>query len=607
MDATVAWSWSQIGHGPRDLLAVASTFRSDFTLASLEAMLVPDPVPVQALDELVSHSLLQKRPGPDAGYHVLDAIRAHVRTQLSPARRRELQLGHARLVVARSEDHMTRFLRGGYRGAGPASIRSADDLHAAYHAATEAGDLPLAARAAIGQATTFAWLGLIGSARQVTVDAWATADALDDELWARLATLFLSLLGEVEPFTDADVARLAAIATSTSSPLVSTRALRILAVRRSRHDQGGAIELGAAAIAAARSAGLQLELGFSLGNQAKYLQDAGRWREALAAAEEAVRVSRMLDVPVANGTSLTILASCQIAMGDLHGADQTLRSATAWTRNQDWNSVFFGDAMAVLAGVQLVLGRLREAEALLDEADALMARVGDLTDPHRTAQGNLLLARAFLAELRGQPRAALDALERAQLAFGAIDCRLEHAVTWSRIAWASAELGRGAAASAALERARELGGDDAPAWFATLLAIVGHRDAGSTPPGEGESLHLRLARAVLGRSAGPGAGRRYVLADQGRELIDPTGRRVALRGRRAVKGILRALAAAAPEILSVDDLFRAVWPGQVATHESARNRVYVSVSALRRLVGDTVVQSADSGYRLAPGVEIVEE
>ncbi|HUS66667.1 MAG TPA: hypothetical protein VMZ28_19150 [Kofleriaceae bacterium] len=601
MDAAVAWSWSLLSEPARDLLGAAAVFRAPFTLAGLEA--VAGAVALDALDELVSHSLLERDAEAGDTYRALDFIRAFARAQLAAQRRAELVLRHARHVVAPA----------------PPNARSADDLRAAYDAALEAGDLALAARAGVALSSAFAWLGLMSAARAALVDAYRRAgDAIDGEAWCALAVEALSLLDDAPPFGKAGVARLRD-AVSAASPAVRARAQRVLAAFHfKRGDLAGAAATGESAIAAAREAGAPLELAFSLSNQAHYLSLAGRGDEGLPLAEEAVRVARSLDLPVAHGTALSILAACQIEVGDAAGAVATLRAAVAWTRDAGWNAAAASArssrragrsrcaSMALLAESLLALGRLGEAEALLDDADALLAADGGVLDASRGFQGTLQLARGFLAELRGQPRAALDPLERAQQAFAVVGGGLAEAVVWTRIAWATQELGRAPAAAAALERARALAGGDAPPWLLDLLARVASHGADVPPVREVEPVAMRLARAVAAAGGAPRPAR-YVLSNGGRHLVGPTGARIDLGRRRAVPRILLALAAASPAALSVHELFEAAWPDQRATHESARNRVYVSLSTLRRLGAGDMVRSTEGGYRLAPGVEVVAE
>jgi hypothetical protein len=56
------------------------------------------------------------------------------------------------------------------------------------------------------------------------------------------------------------------------------------------------------------------------------------------------------------------------------------------------------------------------------------------------------------------------------------------------------------------------------------------------------------------------------------------------------------------ESCSVRTLLEAGWPGERVAPEPGANRVYVSVSALRKMGLRMVIERCDQGYRLAPGV-----
>jgi hypothetical protein len=54
--------------------------------------------------------------------------------------------------------------------------------------------------------------------------------------------------------------------------------------------------------------------------------------------------------------------------------------------------------------------------------------------------------------------------------------------------------------------------------------------------------------------------------------------------------------------LTVDDLLTAGWPGERPLPEAANNRVWVTISTLRKLGLGEVLQRWDGGYRLDPAV-----
>lgn len=57
-------------------------------------------------------------------------------------------------------------------------------------------------------------------------------------------------------------------------------------------------------------------------------------------------------------------------------------------------------------------------------------------------------------------------------------------------------------------------------------------------------------------------------------------------------------------VVAADELFVACWPGERMALASARNRLYVAVSNLRRAGLGEVLESVDGGYRIGPGVRV---
>jgi hypothetical protein len=110
-----------------------------------------------------------------------------------------------------------------------------------------------------------------------------------------------------------------------------------------------------------------------------------------------------------------------------------------------------------------------------------------------------------------------------------------------------------------------------------------------------------------GMPASPGrpAPVRVVIRNGGEWLETPHGRH-ALGTRGPLRRVLVALAEAqtlrAGAALTVDDLLTAGWPGERPLPEAANNRVWVTISTLRKLGLGEVLQRWDGGYRLDPAV-----
>jgi DNA-binding winged helix-turn-helix (wHTH) protein len=82
----------------------------------------------------------------------------------------------------------------------------------------------------------------------------------------------------------------------------------------------------------------------------------------------------------------------------------------------------------------------------------------------------------------------------------------------------------------------------------------------------------------------------------GRWLIADGGARIDLDGHPVLQRVLAVLAQA-PEPLSVMALFEAAWPDERIQPESAANRVYTAVRALRR-AGAAIITRPGRGYVL---------
>lgn len=97
---------------------------------------------------------------------------------------------------------------------------------------------------------------------------------------------------------------------------------------------------------------------------------------------------------------------------------------------------------------------------------------------------------------------------------------------------------------------------------------------------------------------------RIVIGPDADWIETPNGERHTLGGRRPLRRLLLALAEArrdrAGKPLTLDQLLDVGWPGETPLAEAGQNRVYVAISALRKLgLGDSL-QRWDNGYRIDP-------
>ncbi len=171
------------------------------------------------------------------------------------------------------------------------------------------------------------------------------------------------------------------------------------------------------------------------------------------------------------------------------------------------------------------------------------------------------------------------------------DFELARKIVWFERAVVAAPVERRATITEAVrvsDRIRELlGVVPDPAGFRTDVAAVLTRAGWTTPSGYGAVIDL-----------GP----------EGRTFTDPAGEHHVVGDRPAVRRILLALvdmrSTSAGRALSVRELFEAGWPGERAVSDSMSNRVYVTISFLRRHGLRSAIQRHDGGYRIDPDVEV---
>jgi predicted ATPase len=135
---------------------------------------------------------------------------------------------------------------------------------------------------------------------------------------------------------------------------------------------------------------------------------------------------------------------------------------------------------------------------------------------------------------------------------------------------------------------------------ADLMEAAKKPDALGVVPYDQES-DLRLLLALSARAPVTEGERVLRVGDEGRWFQPPGGARVSLGRRRAPRKILDGLALLAEQggpTQTVHDLFELGWPGERATFESARQRVYVAVHTLRKMGLQGILTNDDDGYLL---------
>jgi predicted ATPase/Tfp pilus assembly protein PilF len=267
-----------------------------------------------------------------------------------------------------------------------------------------------------------------------------------------------------------------------------------------------------------------------------------------------------------------------------------------------------------VAFIRLSLGLLALERGDLDTA---RDQVGRSVVTHQ-AVGNVLahayaLSTLGLLELdAGQPALALQLGEEAVAALEPLGHKVLLGISHCVIGLAALGLEQDPAPS--LTQARELVGDSGWGEGQAMLDVLEHLAGNTAQASELVHGHAR-SRIALRAQAGPlersvdEAPNALVVQEKGRWFRAPGGERVDLSRKRTLRPLLLKLVTwreeEPGEALDVEQLFRAVWPGERILERAKKNRVYVSVATLRRLGLDSLLDTRGDGYLLRPEVEVV--
>ncbi len=316
--------------------------------------------------------------------------------------------------------------------------------------------------------------------------------------------------------------------------------------------------------------------------------DLGDLVLAREAYERALPLERVAGDRRFEGITLGHLGLVAHDLGDLARAESFHREALAIHRAID-DRRFEGLAHAFLAAVMLERGDVDAAERALSEASAIDARLGDVDSGAllagigcavAAASGRIAPARELILRSRSDLAARDDDALRRALDLFALSVDVAEA-----------------------RRARTEGRDDDAR--ARLERVHGAL-AEAGPPA---CIEERLARRVVGRLLDEecSGATRTLVADDG-TWFESGGRRVSLRTRRALAGMLARLArereVAPGRSVALDALFEAGWPGETVLEASARRRVYVGIDTLRSLGLRSAIVQRDRGYGLGSAVEV---
>jgi len=261
-------------------------------------------------------------------------------------------------------------------------------------------------------------------------------------------------------------------------------------------------------------------------------------------------------------------------------------------------------ARAFVGHCHIERGRFGAARAAYEESLARLAKEGwrhtMVLAPYAAAvamEGDVDLAARTLDEAEASLRAMGQ--ERLSLAVHVWRGFLDLAEADRLRAFAAPET----AALARVEAARRR-------TLSTLVDPTPRPSGGGGPALAQQSTDLRVAlralsRAVAERAPAPVAPEAaWEVRSDGSVLVSPTGDRTDLTRRAALRRIAARLAServASPgDVVTVEALVAAGWPGESIAPKAGEARVYAAVATLRKLGLAGLLQSTGDGYRLDP-------
>ncbi|MBI1945789.1 MAG: AAA family ATPase [Deltaproteobacteria bacterium] len=572
--AALEASWSLLSTDEQATLACLGAFPASFTLEAAEAivMLPGTTAALDAIQSLVDKSLVRAPAAGSAGrLALLGSVAELAREQLEASGQVVAAASrHASWFAAQALERTEAFDHTGDAAALRWLVEERDNLSAAARSALDAD----------GEGAAIALPSLLALERLAGVRGRLGQSPLLEQALARRH--------------DAGVA----------PTLVAAALLARAAVRRAAGAHGDAADDGMEAEAIATAAGDRVLAARAL------LVRAIAWQHAGRAAEAAALLERARDVFVEAGAgwlagfalgNLAFLRQEQGRLDDAEGAYTAALQAFSDAGHERYRLLFSG----FHGTLRWEQGRLDDAQALLRAAADGLAALGDVRF------GALFLAGAAAAEAAlGFTADAAEGLARAQAA-------LEETADTARLAAVS--MLEGVLEVARARELRRTGNDDAATQL-RAQARARLRDDALGARRE-RSDEVRFAARVLARTLGEAddvtepqvpslsAPNTLAVGADASFFITPAGSRADLSRQRAPRRLLARLleqrVAAPGEPLTVEALVAAGWPGERIIPRAAANRVYVALTALRKLgLAGLLVRTAD-GYLLDPAVAVV--
>lgn len=638
MDAAVSASWARLTPELRGALTTLAVFRGGFTRAAAAAVLGGAPEEASArVDALVDHSLVRVAWAPTPRLHVLEVVRAYVVRAGEPSALATAQRAHAAHFAGL---HAT----AGAQATDAAGLRAlADDAEnltaalawAAAQATPEGARLCAASALGLDPLLTIRGPGEV--LERALTTAWSVHErhAAPPALAARLADAIgrhAINRGEVPRALDW-LNRAVALARAEGDDAFVGRALDHLACAEMFRRPGDAPPLLDEALVRLRRAGDRAGEGRALSNLGICRHAEGRVDEARALLEEALVLLR------GAGDALGA-ANTWAVLGALYHAAPT----------QDLARACYDAALATyrevgnLRRVAAVTGNRALVEQEAGDTDAAAALYAEALETARRVDARLIggVFAGYLGTLEQSRGRRLEARlryrEAIRVADEAGDPRFG-AYFRACLATCEAADGRFEPAGALLTAAAERGEGLGDAMLRCALAVCELvSEAGAGPEARSDALRALPGRSLPGResydvriaaalvSAVLGAGEAVAhprvatgraaptlrIARDGCGFRAPDGTLADVGRRVAARRLLQRLAAERERCpgraLSPDVLFEAGWPGDKSRRTAARNRVHVTLAALRQLGLREVLLRQGPGYLLDPAVpiEVVE-
>ena len=660
LEAALLWSWRDLDPWERSALRQCTRFRSGFDLTA--AIGVVDlssfdgaPAVLDVVHALVDKSLITVRdlPPPLAGRRLslLRSIHDFVLAQEDVERDEQTARRHAQYYVELGESWVRGWKGRADARALPHLRLERDNLLAA---ATRAGEDPtLALRAALTlQPVAQTWgpfqpqLELVQRCLGAAED-WGQVDGRL-HAYAYLNRGRLNMACKGAPAAEADWRRALELSVGVSDPELEGRVHHGLgACAQIRGDLSEAREHYGRALEHLRGAHNRRALGQALLDLRMLHEELGAMDEALECADEAFRTAGDVDDALTSAV-LAARGSIHLETGRLDAAEESLQQALAVSHEGGYR-LLEGRVRGELSVSSMLRGAPEEALEGLIEAEGILEEVGDrrvrcVFAGYRAAAHHL--AGQLREASRRYDRARRDAVElglrRFDVYFGALDAMahadLDELEAAERRLEASADMAAThgdpaivaivdlARAQVELARARAAARDGRPTRAETLLraarsaATTAGQEGGAGTPLDARSLDVRITRMLFERALTDTAEAidmpelaqesriRLIVDHEGRwfrlgeELATDVGRRSAVR--RLLVTLCRQHLESPGVPIARAALAAAVWPGERLVADSAKNRLHVALSSLRKAGMRPHVLTLEGGYLLDPRVDV---